>query len=235
MRKYLFILSMIICLTEQPVQEPLNQELEILAEIGEDQGWELDEWQVVFINEISTRSFDKIINNLKNSHLITTQKDKYTVKYMIENQNDDEQISHFFQAIVPSNANKITLQTVISGQGWNDSIKENYLHLTKSLLHDNNISITKNFTCLKFNYSDIMNVGFSFDEFWKKMKVIHKKEQNDNVQHSAYKKEFYGFSRLLGDEFEINNEKINFQMTLKNDERNKKQVIIGTPMILNEY
>src|SRR5699024_9852355 len=118
----------------------------------------------------------------------------------------------------------ITVQTIISAPEWNESVKTYYNSLSKALQHHYNLKFTRNFTCLKFDVSGIIDDGFSIDEFWQKLKVVHKKEQYDNVQQSTYEKEIYGYSQLWSNEIDIEQERINFQMAIKNNAANKKEI-----------
>ena len=213
-----------------------NHELNLLAQAGQQEGWELKEWQVVSINIISKNEFDNISNSLQNRYFLSISKGQNAVIYTFESKNKNDLINHSFQAVVPqNNSDRVTLKTVISGVEWNEKIYDYYSRLTRDLQSDYKIKFTRNFTCLKFDVGGIINSGSLFDEFWNKMKVVHKKEQYDNVQQSIYEKEIYGYSPLLGEEINVNNEKINFQIALKNVTANKTELIVGTPMIINEY
>ncbi len=236
MKKFIFLICTFILVSQTPINEVAHQELSLLAQAGQEEGWDLKNWQVVSINDISKNDFDNILNMLQNSHFVSLSKNKNAVIYTFESKKTNDLIDHSFRAIIQQNSkDQVTLQTIISGDEWNDKIYNYYSRLTKDLQRDYNIKFTRNFTCLKFNVSGIIKNGSLFDEFWKKMKVVHRKEQYDNVQQSIYEKEFYGYSPSLGEEIIVNNEKINFQIALKKITENKTEIIVGTPMILNEY
>lgn len=235
-KKIIFLLYTFLLVSQSPMKELPNHELILLAQSGQEEGWELKDWQVVSINIISKNEFDNISNSLQNSYFVSISKDQNAVKYKFESKNKNDLINHSFQAVVPqNNSDRVTLKTVISGAEWNEKIYDYYSRLTRDLQSDYKIKFTRNFTCLKFDVGGIINSGSLFDEFWNKMKVVHKKEQYDNVQQSIYEKEIYGYSPLLGEEINVNNEKINFQIALKNVTANKTELIVGTPMIINEY
>lgn len=234
-KKFIFLICTFILLSHSPIKEVTNQELTLLAQAGQEEGWDLKNWQVVSINDISKKEFDNISNMLQNSYFVSLSENENAVIYTFESKKTNELIEHSIQAIIKNSGDHVRLQTIISGDEWNEKIYDYYSLLTKDLQMDYNIKFTRNFTCLKFNVSGIINNGSLFDEFWNKMKVVHRIEQYDNVQQSIYEKEFYSYSPSLGEEIIVNNEKINFQIALKKISDEKTEIIVGTPMILNEY
>jgi|GEM_PF-2608650 len=237
MKKLMLMSSFLFLFNVHPINEMTHDELALLAHAGLEQGWELDEWQVVMMNDMNIKDFDNITKRLQNSYFVSTFEDENAVIYSFESKNNNPYMNHSFEAVVPTQHNNetITLHLIISGNSWDEKASDYYTELTNRLKTDYNMQFARNFTCLKFQVSGIINIGLSIDEFWQKMKVVHTQEQYDNVQHSIYEKEIYGHSPLIGNDIEVNDEKINLQMALKDEPGNKKQVIVGTPMILNEY
>lgn len=236
MRKLFFIFTTTIFLFIQPSTVETSTELATITNVALGEGFLLDEWQVVMIEKITEKEFDNITKRLQNSYLDTVVKDENKIKYIFEAKNSKDQINHYFQAIVPTgHANQITFQLVISGEEWNEVIHNYYNNLTNELQNELSLTFSKIFTCVKLNDNGIINDGFSDDEIWKKMKVIHRNEQIDNVEQSVYEKEVYGYNKLWNRTIIVENETVNFHMGIKNNDHNKKQVIIGTPIILNEY
>ncbi|MEI3607771.1 YwmB family TATA-box binding protein [Pseudogracilibacillus sp. SE30717A] len=236
MKKIIFIVSISFLLNHTQFNHLQYNELSLLAEAGQNEGWDLKEWQAVAFLELTPQEYDNLSNKLQNSYLVTMEENENAVKYIFETNERDELITHSFYTVIPTKGEQnITVQAIFFGEEWDDMISDYYDSLIKALQKDYNIKFSKIFTCLKFEVSGIINNGFSIDEFWQKMNVVHRKEQYDNVQQSIYEKEVYGYSPLWSNTITVDNEPINFHMTIKNDEANKKQVIVGTPMILNEY
>lgn len=234
--KKLIVIMFVAVLLQQPVAVEANQPLNIIIDVFLDEGFTLDEWEVIMIDTISEKDFERLMTKSHNSYIVTVIKDKDKVKYIFDAKNPEKMINHSIQVIEPNHSDDIkTIQIVISGKEWNDSVQLYYNDLTKRLKSEYSSQFNRIFTCAKLNDNGIINVGFSYDEIWKKMKIVHKSEYFDNIQQSNYVKEVYGYTSLWHDEIEVQDEKINFQMAVKNDAQNKKQVIIGTPIILNEY
>lgn len=233
--KKLFLIISTVILLQQPSIDMVNTELELISKAGEEEGWNLQEWQVIIIEKMPRENYDNITNMLQNSYLVTTQEDENKLKYTFESQIQDEHINHSLQALVDHHSDIVTVHIVLSGQTWDESAKKHYKRLTRTLQHDYNFTFTKKFTCLKFGVSGIINDGILLDEFWKNLQIVHKLEQDDNIQHSSYDKDIYGYSPLWSNQIQVDQDNINFQMTIKSNEANKKEIIIGTPMLLNEY
>lgn len=225
-----------IILQQQAHVEETDEDVEKIIDVATNEGLTVEEWEVVHMDTISQQRFEYITNILQSRYLDTVTEDENKIKYVFEAQNSEEMVHHYFQVIVPNNRQgEITLQTVISGSVWNESTADYYKDLTKTLQNDLLVGFDKTFTCVKLNNSGIINSGFSGDEIWQKMKVIHKSEYYDNVPQSNYSRELYGFTPLSNSELLVSGEKINFHMIMKDKVQNEKQVIIGTPIILNEY
>lgn len=237
MKKIIFLLSISFLLNHYAPSDDLpNKELSLLAEAGQNEGWNMKEWQSVAFFELTPQQYDKFSNKLQNSYLVTRAENEYGVKYNFEAIDQNESLNNSFYAVIPAgNRQNITVHAIFKSDQWNSTINDYYLSLIQTLQDTYNIKFSKTFTCLKFEVSGIINNGVSFDEFWQKLKVVHRKEQYDNVQQSIYDKEIYGYTPLWETAISVNNEPINFHMTIKTDQANKKQVIVGTPMILNEY
>src|SRR5699024_2162913 len=98
--KKLFLFISTVILLQQPSIDMVNTELELIAKAGEEEGWNLQEWQVIIIEKMPRENYDNITNMLQNSYLVTTQKDESKLKYTFESQIQDEHINHSLQALV---------------------------------------------------------------------------------------------------------------------------------------
>lgn len=237
MKRILLILMFIFTISHQPSHSSvINNDLSTILNEAITSEFEVEEWEVISIDKISKKDFENIKNTLQSSHLVTVKNDENKVKYIFEAKNQSKYVNYSFHAIIPKNQeNEITFQTVISGVEWDDLVQNYYKQLTNNLQKKFSLNFNKLFTCAKLNDDGIINNGFSDDEIWKKMKVVHKSEQYDNIQQSIYGKEIYGYTPLLDGQITVQEEIINFHMITKNELQNKKQIIIGTPIILNEY
>lgn len=236
MKKINICIIIILLFSGQASKAETSKTIDTIVDIALTEGLYLEEWQVVMKQKISAKQFEHILNKTKNSYFVTTKKDYHKILYIFEAKNRDERINYEFQAIVPHHhADLITFQIVYSGVKWDDSTHFNYIILTNNIQSELLIDFDKIFTCVKLRNNGIIDVGFLIENIWEKMKILHMFDQEDNVKQSVYEKEFYGYTPLWSNNIKVNDEEINFHMIIKNDEENKKQVIIGTPIIMNEY
>lgn len=236
MKKLFIILSIILFLQEQPTTHQPGKELDVITTVFTEEGFTVEEWDIIMINKMSRKKFNKIKNKLQNSYLGTVIKEESKLIYISESKNTDDKLRYTTQIIIPENQNdEITFQIVVSGKEW-DSFAENYYNnMTKHLKNEFSLKFNKIFTCVKLTDNGIIDNGYSYDEIWQKMNVVHKNEHYDNVKQSNYEKEVYGYTPMWNSKVIVQDEPINFHMILKNNKQNNKTVIIGTPIILNEY
>lgn len=238
MRIILLLVSTVILFqtgTDRVVQNRVD--LDSLQHAFTEEGFELDAWEVVFLETHTKKEWNKIQRGLMGSHDVTTvnkemvQHDTYTP--INEGVNS---LDYMIHAIIPKgNAGDVRLQIILSGDQWTESIQDQYIDLTNYLQMARGLVLDESYTCVKLNNNGIMNVGFSVNKGLEKLNVIHKVEQVDNVEQSVYEKNIYGYSPILTSEIKVDDTAMNFQLTVKNSTDDKKQVIIGTPIILNEY
>lgn len=235
MKKTIFIILFMMLIPHQTMIEA-DKELDDIVNTFTDQGFLLDEWQVVIVNKLTKKEFENIAKKLQISYVASVRNEENTVKYEFEAKNSEEPLNHSIRAILPkNNSNDISVQLVIFGEEWNETVQNYYNHLTRKLYNEFSLTFTKIFTCVKLSDNGIINDGFSHDELWEKMNVVHKKEQFDTIQDASYLYEMYGYNPSWKTKMIIQEDPINFHFVMKNDDQNKKQVIIGTPIILNEY
>lgn len=235
MRKVITIILLIFIPFQQPVLEEQN-DVELIIQAAGKQGLELESWEVMMDQKLNRKKFEQILNKLKNNYNITINEEQDKLKYVIRGKKPEPFVDHFLIAIIPkSNQNDITLKLVIKGHYWNKSMKSNYDRLTKRLQFDYDINFGRIFTCLKFNDSVIIRDGLIYEKLQNQLQISHVFKHKDNLTNSTYVAEYYGYSSLFQEEILVGNDQINFQMVIKETAENDSQIIIGTPIVINEY
>lgn len=236
----LWVILSIIILFQGGIEQPSyhSNDLNTLVENTKQEDLLLEEWEVVFLENLDTTSFEEIKLSLQDNHFVKKDENADVRKYIFEPKNKENDVTYQLILVDPvhSQGNK-QLQLVLSGTSWDEDVKKQFEYMTNKLQRLYKLLLNSNYTCIKLVDSDIMNDGFSVNNLLENMQLLHKQEQQDNIEESSYEQIVYGFSPLLSNNLEIGTEidKINFQLTIRETTNNKKQVIIGTPVILNEY
>lgn len=235
MKKVILLLTVFFISFQQPIKED-PQPIEFIAQVAEEENLNIKYWQVLMDEKIPRGEFDELMNILESNYSITTLKENNTIKYTMKETDKGIGMNHTFHAVIPSdNLEDVTLQLVIKGTHWDEQTKHRYKDLTKTLQYDYSIQFGRTFTCLKLVDNAIINDGSYDERILKKLNIKNLNEQYDNVHKSTYIAEYYGYTPLWDEKIVVNDEKINVQMVIKETENNHTEIIIGTPIVLNEY
>jgi len=233
MRKISVILLSLCIFFQMNVKATSEHDITLLMETIADFDIEVAEWEVTHIVKMSREEAKQILLHMEGEYVIVKEVKDQSTTYNGQPKNKLASIDQ--QIRIVEQAGKSTLQMTLSSNQWNEQVEQYYKLLTTSLQNDVNLNEIRSYTCVKVSDSDIIINGLLNDEFWSKLKVVHKSEQKETLQHSLYEKEIIGYTPLFQQEMIVNNDAINMQMMIKNTRKNKKQLIIGTPVILNEY
>lgn len=215
-----------------------SDDLTLLLDATEEEGLTLEDWEIIFLEEMPLTSFEDMKNSLMIDHVVTKETSDGITKYIFQPKKKNDHLTYQFILLDSARfSGNVQIQLVLHGTSWDEQVKRIYTSMTNKLQRKYNLQLKENFTCIKVNDSDIINDGFSVNNMLEKMQILHKREQQDNITESSYLKNVYGYSPLLSNTIEIDtlNDKINLQLTIREKTNNKKQIIIGTPVILNEY
>lgn len=232
--KQFILLICLFLLSFQSSDTESDHSLELIAKAAEEENFQIKSWQVVMDEKITSRDFDKFMNNIDSSYNVTTVDEHHTLKYRIVPIHKDDKMDHHFHAVKLKD-DEITLQLVITSEFWDNQTMKRYNFLTKSLQNDYSVHFSRIFTCLKLRNNVIISDGSYYENVLKKLQITDLNVRYDNVQNSTYIAEFDGYTTLWDEKIVVNNEKINFQMMIKETTDDHIEIIIGTPIVLNEY
>lgn len=227
MKKFIVYIGMLILLQGTNISPLQYEELESIMKMADEMGMELDTWELIALDKISNEQKQEVIDWLETSSE-TIEEDENGISF---NYLKAGYIRINIKLMHESNK----VQIVFSGNDWNESEQAT---LRKIWMEFQQVIFTKNtnlYTCVKFNDNGIMIDGIYTTEIQEKLKVKPIFDQKDNLKDTAYEGDYYGYSPSWKSEINVNKEKINFQMAVKSHSQNEKEIIIGTPAILNEY
>lgn len=236
MYKKTFIISFMLLLQSNSIlynDSNVLHELIVESNVHSDQ---IDGWEIVVLDDLPLHDDDTVTAYLKQIGFtkITDDETKQTYHYFYENAHN--KINIHFSFIYPStNASNIRIQMKILGNSWTSEIQKETNFMFYQLKKEIFTKQAEYYTCLILNDDDIINNGIYYKDILRKLNIHPLFVQYDNVEYSPYALNIYGYKDDWESYIQTNNERVNVQIAVKNKENNKNQLIIGTPIILNEY
>lgn len=230
MRKIMLCISVLI-LFLHPSEEKLSYgELQSIMQLTEGVDGELEAWELVLLDTISHEKYDEIMQRLKTEPAFTNIQSGENVSFSLKS---DGYIHSNIEIFKKGARYKVAI--VITSDQWNEKIQqalETSWEVLQGVLFT---QTTRLYTCVSYLDSGIMIDGIYTEKVQEFLQIIPVYEQHDNVQGTGYILDYYGYNPSWNSKITVNNQEINFQMAIKNYREHKKQIIIGTPAILNEY
>lgn len=233
----IFMLLLVVCAkTAAGYSAQANDELIKIAAIVTENNLSVEKWQVTIKERISRDEANSIIKQLKNSYFGTTSEDENIIKYSFSDVQKTNSIVESYKVIKPKNDKyNATVISVIQGDDWNQSIKEEYQTAMLSLPSFLFTKDADKFACLTTDKSDTMSGDNFFDKLTRILDIQHISTQYDSVEKSNHGKMYYGYTPLWNQKFMINGNPMNVHMAINKGENGMEQFTIGTPILINEY
>lgn len=236
MRSMLLLTVMVMLFQFGSEREIVNHDIGLLMDAVEEENLELQSWEVVYLETMDDALFKKVKNELQIHHSVIIEQQDSIKKTIFSPQNDVKSLDYHITALDQEHGTgDIRVQIVIRGKSWELEDKAAFNNLTKRLQNKYAFRLERNFTCIKLLDNGIMNDGFSVNNLMRNLQVVHTMKHTDNMESSVYEEMHYGYSSLLSNELEVDETQINLHVAMRKMTNDKKQIIIGTPGILNEY
>src|SRR5690625_1267072 len=115
---FILILFLIIPTTAIAKDEDAN-ELEAMAAFVADNDLTIESWEVTIKEKIKQGQLQDIIENLKDSHLVSTTEDENAIKYKLRSTHKNDDVSVIYRAIIPKETKFETeLKAMIKEDNW---------------------------------------------------------------------------------------------------------------------
>ncbi len=230
----LFIITSMFMTGATP-NEPVDP-LHTLTKIAEENTWAITNWEVMLKESISKTNFNDILNDVRNSHLVTRTEDENSIKYILFDEENTTSI-HVDQTIIVSKTEHehIELIAVMKGSDWNEEIQSEY-DQTSGKLNDSFFQDKPDeFTCIEVIEDDTIENRAVIDVLTESLQLEHVEEQDDPLEMSKHKKIKYGYTPLWNEKFVIQGIPYNLQIVATQGDSGKLAYTIGTPILMNEY
>ncbi|SET65802.1 TATA-box binding [Oceanobacillus limi] len=235
MRKIVLISVFILCITNNVVaQESYQDELIDIATIVLENDMSVDSWQVIIKEKMNKDQIGLLVDELKDSYLVTRTEDENSIKYSFEDVHKNGVVYERFNAILPKNtSHNAELIAVLEGDSWNSKIEDNYQEKINWIQKQYFTKSAQIYPCLTTSDNAIINSDYFLSNFTEKMDVKHIQEQTDT--ELADRKIIYGYTSQWGRKMTIVDKPVNVQIVVENMDEHNKSYTIGTPILINEY
>lgn len=211
-------------------------ELVELTELASDHSLMIEAWTVTIKEKISVDKANEIIERLNKDHTIHSTEDKNVIKYSITSAHNSEGVFVSYNVVIPKNKqHQVELIAIIDGTEFNDSILKKYESELMTIQNNYFTEKSRVFTCL----ITTKDVNIESDDFLnvlsKELELKYVSTQSDKINKLVLNETLYGYTPLWGNKLIVKDTPLNIQIVIQSTKNKKQKVIIGTPILINEY
>lgn len=234
--KYSMIICIIILSVAMTGASPYKEidPLIKFTEIVKEEQLEITRWEVMIKETMQIKNREGYVNKFRNHQLVTMTEDENSINYVFEERKKDMKIQ--YNLVLPLHSDEqADLVTVITGNEWNEVVRENYTKIVAELKKEWFTSKARIFTCIEFIEGGTIESRMVIESFLSSLELVHMKAQNDNVQSSRLKNIIYGYTPLWKESYNLEGIPLNLQIAITELETGDLKYMIGTPILINEY
>lgn len=235
MKKVMVYMLLSLALFQEP-STLKGLELIDIAQFVEENEMTIDEWSVTIKEKNNAREIlNDTVHHLAETYEETTEETKEAKIYYFEDTHNNDKIHVSYKVVVPESQMPGEIVATLSGNEWNDKLLQDYL---KRLHVINKTYFTEKshvYTCLSIDNSGIIKSDDFFEMVKDNFNLSHIKTQTDKIQNVRHKKMYYGYTQIWDEKLTITDEPMNLQVVIDGEGSAKQNIIIGTPILINEY
>ena len=230
----LFIVFSIILSQETPIM--VGQELIDISHFVEENNMTVDTWSITMKEKIHSKAVLKnTVQQLSKQYDQAVSKDDHAHIYFYEGTHNEAQIDVSFKVVQSISEESGEIVAVISGQEWNGNILQNYLTMLQTINENYFTEKSHVYTCLTIENGVIISSDNFLEKMIKNFNLSNVTTQIDKVSKKVHKKVIYGYTPIWDKKLMIKDEPMNLQVVIDGDDSEERKVIIGTPVLINEY
>lgn len=230
-----FICIFMLVGAENTLAEVKEDDLINLISIAEKSDILIELWKVTLKETMPIVAIKNHIKKLEKTNKILMEKSEKGTIYTINNGHNKAGLSISFHGVIPFSSQKGEFIIEISGHKWDEKTHLQYKEVINTLFH---IYFSKNvhtFACLQGQSNGIIKKTILLREMKETLHLKHVKTQLDNEQNDKEITEIYGYTPLWSKKLMISDQPMNTHITYINEENRADKIIIGTPILINEY
>ncbi|WP_337017191.1 YwmB family TATA-box binding protein [Oceanobacillus massiliensis] len=237
MKKTAVIYILLILLTAKPMVNGMERDEMIdLATFTQEQGVAIDHWQVTLKETLDIEKINQIVEDMKNSRLVTMTEDENVIKYLLRDVHKEAAIDVTYSVVIAkADPYQAEMIAVIEGSQWSSQIEDEYLSIKRLIKKEFFTESLKIFACLKTGIGGIMKADDFVERITNYFNLEHIVTQNDTIANSSHEKVIYGYTDLWKQNFIIQGTQMNLQLAVVTDDDKNLTYTIGTPILINEY
>lgn len=237
MRKLLIIMLIFLKVSTNTITFEPSRELFDLIHFAEKESLSIEQWEVILLEKKTYEEAEHLLKELKKiKDVQIISKTEHIIKYSIPMSTSNNHIKQSMTMVFPKNnqySPEITIK--LKGKNWNEEILREYRQIFDEEIP---IYFTKNaqlFTCLVVTSNDIMSDVYFTDILKNNFEIENIVVQSDTLKQSTYDKILYGYNPSWDNDISLLHQRLNMQIVMQHHKNLKTKVIIGTPILMNEY
>lgn len=230
------IVSMILFSGSSETQTPSEELITIISAL-EENNVEADEWSVLYKDKITNKQMKNLIKNAKKEDTFSSTKQKRSTSYSWILQDDDNPMTINYTIVQQLSKNgPISLIVELSGSAWNGQIEQKYEEKIKTLEKEIFTKNVNKFTCIMAKKDDIIEHVDFLNKLKNNFQIKDFSTQTDKIKENVHNKIVYGYTPLWKESINIMGQQTNLQLVINQREKAEEtKIIIGTPILINEY
>jgi hypothetical protein len=237
MRRVLALCLVILFFTNTVIakESDTNELIDIAAMILEN-NLQIQDWEVTMKEHRDAAHLKEMVQELSNSYSVTKHENENSIIYSVKDTHKKGTITVNYNVIFPKdNRYQSELVITINGSSWGEDVESTYVNLMSLLNGKYFTDNVRIFSCMSTRASAIIENDNIVENFTEKLKLRHKKTQNDKLKSTRNVEYIYGYTSKWGQKITIQDKPVNVQIVSQTLASGDVQYTIGTPILINEY
>lgn len=236
MRNFIFILLILLNFSSTTNSVTVPEELLDLISFIQKEKLTLEQWEWTVQEKVTEEQAMEFLQKLGKENKIKKTETNDITTYQQSFSLSTPSMSLTISVVIPQNKQyspKVTVQ--IQGVNWDETVmkglsEEKFEDILKNFSQNARI-----FTCLVVTSNDIINDVYFTGVLTDKLQMKNVVVQSDTIEQSTYHDIIYGYVPLWNNSVHVLDQRFNMQIVMQNDNDLKTKMIIGTPILMNEY
>jgi|GEM_PF-4504420 len=213
-----------------------TDELIVLTGLIVDSGLQIDEWTVTIKEKMPTTEAKQLLKSIGTTHNISKTETDELIKYQAVQIKEENDFTNTYELAISKNEPLVSdVSATIRGESWDDDIEAHYKEYSDKIRQKNFTENSRVYTCISTRDSDIINFVYIIEQITRKLDLENVSTQTDTINNSPHKQFIYGYTALWEEKIVVKTVPTNIQIVVESAENGKENMIIGTPILINEY